>query len=203
MKKVILSCDNLILQELSLAKARVTIGRSPHNDIVIDNLTISAEHAVIVTTDTDVFLEDLNSTNGTQINGQPVRRHYLQDGDVLELAQYKIRYVAGNGCEDLSLRSDFREVQVKKNHRPTAALRILNGAREGQEIALAKEITSIGRPGRQVALITCKEKTYSIAQIEGITPALINGQPILAGVHPLVHGDVVEVAGTRMKLSLY
>lgn len=202
MKKVILSRDNLILQEMPLAKARITIGRGPQNDIVIDNLAISAEHAVIVTTDTDVFLEDLNSTNGTQINGQPVRKHYLQDGDVLELAQYKIRYVAADGSADLSLQSEPRDVEVRKNHRSTAVLRILNGGRQGQEIPLVKKITSIGLPGRQVALITGKEKTYSIAQIDGTSPALINGSPILIGTHPLIHGDVIEVAGMRMKFSI-
>src|ERR1035437_2209961 len=82
------------MREVPLAKERITIGRRPHNDIVIDDLAISAEHAVIVTVCNDSFLEDLNSTNGTQINGQPVKKHFLQDSDVIELAQYRLRYVA-------------------------------------------------------------------------------------------------------------
>lgn len=202
MKKVILSRDDFILLEMPLAKARITIGRSPHNDIVIDNLAISAEHAVIVIADLDVFLEDLNSTNGTKINGQPVRKHYLQDGDVLELAQYKIRYVAAHGSEDLSLRSERHYSQVKNNPRSSAALKILNGARKGQEIPLAKALTSVGRPGGQLAIISRREQIYSIAHIEGSRPILINGHPILGGEYPLAHGDLVEVDGTMMKLSI-
>src|SRR5437899_1674196 len=65
MAKLILSMDNLVLKEIALAKERTTIGRKPHNDIQIDNLAVSGEHAVIVTILQDSFLEDLGSTNCT------------------------------------------------------------------------------------------------------------------------------------------
>src|SRR5690349_23922833 len=74
MAKLILSMDGLVLKEINLAKERTTIGRKPHNDIQIDNLAVSGEHAVIVTILQDSFLEDLGSTNGTVVNGQSVKR---------------------------------------------------------------------------------------------------------------------------------
>ena len=94
MAKLILSMDGLVLKEVVLTKERTTIGRKPHNDLVIDNLAVSGEHAVIVTILNDSFLEDLGSTNGTFVNGQPVKKHFLQNGDVVELGKYKIRFVA-------------------------------------------------------------------------------------------------------------
>ena len=81
MAKLILSMDGLVLKEIPLTKERMTIGRKPHNDIQIDNLAISGEHAALVTILNDSFLEDLNSTNGTLVNGQPIKKHFLQNGD--------------------------------------------------------------------------------------------------------------------------
>jgi hypothetical protein len=92
--KLILSMDGLVLKEIPLSKERTTIGRKPHNDIQIDNLAISGEHAVIVTILNDSFLEDLNSTNGTYVNGQPIKKHFLQNSDVIELGKYRLKYVA-------------------------------------------------------------------------------------------------------------
>src|SRR5881409_1825336 len=93
MAKLILSMDNLVLKESALANERTTIGRKPHNDIQIDNLAVSGEHAVIVTILQDSFLEDLGSTNGTVVNGQPVKKHFLQNNDIIELGKYKLKYV--------------------------------------------------------------------------------------------------------------
>src|SRR6267143_806309 len=93
MAKLILSMDNLVLKEIALTKERTTIGRKPHNDIQIDNLAVSGEHAVIVTILQDSFLEDLGSTNGTVVNGQPIKKHFLQNSDIIELGKYKLKYV--------------------------------------------------------------------------------------------------------------
>src|SRR5205823_1334617 len=93
MAKLILSMDGLVLKEIALTKERTTIGRKPHNDIQIDNLAVSGEHAVIVTILQDSFLEDLGSTNGTVVNGQPIKKHFLQNNDIVELGKYKLKYV--------------------------------------------------------------------------------------------------------------
>ncbi|MBI4742030.1 MAG: FHA domain-containing protein [Betaproteobacteria bacterium] len=94
MAKLILSMDGLVLKEIPLTGERVTVGRKPHNDIQIDNLAVSGEHAAIVTILNDSFLEDLNSTNGTLVNGQAVKKHFLKNGDVIELSKYKLKYFA-------------------------------------------------------------------------------------------------------------
>src|ERR1700745_2406170 len=93
MAKIILSMDGLTLKEIPLTKERTTIGRKPHNDIQIDNLAVSGEHAVIVTILNDSFLEDLGSTNGTIVNGNPIKKHFLQNNDVIELGKYKLKFV--------------------------------------------------------------------------------------------------------------
>src|SRR3954462_6639069 len=94
MAKLILSMDGLVLKEIPLAKERTTIGRKPHNDIQIDNLAVSGEHAVIVTILNDSFLDDLGSTNGTVVNGNTIKKHFLQNNDVVELGKYKLKPVA-------------------------------------------------------------------------------------------------------------
>jgi pSer/pThr/pTyr-binding forkhead associated (FHA) protein len=79
MAKLILSMETTMLKEIPLIKERTTIGRKPHNDIQIDNLAISGEHAVVITILNDSFLEDLGSTNGTFVNGQSVKKHFLKE----------------------------------------------------------------------------------------------------------------------------
>ena len=83
MAKLIMSLDNAVIREVPLDKERFTIGRKAHNDIQIDNLAVSGEHALIVTILNDSFLEDLGSTNGTLVNGNPVKKHILQTNDVI------------------------------------------------------------------------------------------------------------------------
>jgi hypothetical protein len=93
MAKLILTLDGVVLKEYSLTKERTTIGRKAHNDIQIDNLAVSGEHAAIVTILNDSFLEDLGSTNGTLVNGQPIKKHFLQNTDTVEIGKYKLKYV--------------------------------------------------------------------------------------------------------------
>lgn len=92
MAKLILSLDGQLIKEFTLSKERTTIGRKPHNDIQIDNLAVSGEHAIIMTILNDSFLEDLGSTNGTLVNGQPVTTHALAPGDVVTLGRVELRF---------------------------------------------------------------------------------------------------------------
>ncbi len=117
MAKLILSMDGLVLKEINLTKERTTIGRKPHNDVQIDNLAVSGEHAVIVTILEDSFLEDLGSTNGTVVNGQPIKKHFLQNNDVIELGKYKLKYVAEASAGQAQA-ADFEKTMVL---RPGAA----------------------------------------------------------------------------------
>ena len=111
MAKLVLTMDGLVLKEISLTKERTTIGRKPHNDIQIDNLAVSGEHAVVVTILSDSFLEDLGSTNGTLVNGQPIKKHFLQNNDVIELGKYRLRYV-GDAAESAEQPPEFEKTMV-------------------------------------------------------------------------------------------
>ncbi len=202
-----------------MSKERITIGRRPHNDIVIDDLAISAEHAAIVTIQNDSLLEDLNSTNGTQINGQPVKKHFLQDKDVIELAHYRLTYVVGTGYPKTSAEKSLGAIPAhhaqndqylemlqesgKSGASPQApVIRILNGVSAGKEILLTKALTTIGRPGVQVAVITQRPQGYCITHVEGDAYPVVNGQAIGGGARSLLDGDVIDLSGTRMTFSL-
>ncbi|MDB5954964.1 FHA domain-containing protein [Ramlibacter sp.] len=93
MPKMIVSIDGVVIKEVQLTKDRTTLGRRPYNDIVIDNLAVSGEHAVLQLTDDEVFLEDLNSTNGTYVNGKAVKKQLLQNNDTVEIGKYKIKFI--------------------------------------------------------------------------------------------------------------
>jgi pSer/pThr/pTyr-binding forkhead associated (FHA) protein len=211
MATILLTQDGTVLQEMTITKERTTIGRRPHNDVVIDNLTISGEHAVIVTILKDSFLEDLNSTNGTLVNGQPVKKHFLQNNDIIALAKYKIKYLVGtrrdsNDTDQAQPRNQDGERHMEPTAsaaRPPATIKVLDGASAGKELLLAKTLTTLGRPGVQVAAVTRRRpEGYFITHIEGDRYPLVNGLSIGADAHALADGDVIDLSGTRMAFSL-
>jgi len=134
MAKLILSMDGLVLKEIPLTKERTTIGRKPHNDIQIDNLAVSGEHAVIVTILNDSFLEDLGSTNGTVVNGNPIKKHFLQNNDVIELGKYKLKFVGEAAPAASAEKADFEKTMVL---RPSAMKTAAVPAGGGAQAAVA------------------------------------------------------------------
>ena len=87
MARLILSLDGQVMAEYNMNKERYTIGRLPDNDIRIDNAAVSGHHSLIINILNDSFLEDLNSTNGTYVNGKRVTAPVLlSDGDMVGLA---------------------------------------------------------------------------------------------------------------------
>jgi len=124
MAKLILSLDGLVLNEFSLVKERTSIGRKPHNDIQIDNLAVSGEHAVVVTIGNDCFLEDVGSTNGTLVNGAPVKKHLLRNNDVIELGKYKLTFagkIPTPAAADYEKTMVWRPADAKQAAAPKAA----------------------------------------------------------------------------------
>jgi pSer/pThr/pTyr-binding forkhead associated (FHA) protein len=208
MAKIVVSLDGTVLQELALTKERTTIGRRSLNDIVIDNRAISGEHAVIVTILKDSFLEDLNSTNGTLVNGQPVKKHFLQNNDVIELAQYKIRFLTESSsygavsAGQAAAPSKHIGEQATADGAQRATIKVISGANAGKELALTKPLTTIGRPGFQVAVISRRPQGYFLTHVEGATYPQLNGEPIGNQARALCHGDVIELSGTQMEFSL-
>jgi pSer/pThr/pTyr-binding forkhead associated (FHA) protein len=265
MAKLILSMDGLVLKEIPLTKERTTIGRKPHNDIQIDNLAVSGEHAVIVTILNDSFLEDLGSTNGTVVNGNAIKKHFLQNNDVIELGKYKLKFVgeaaaaAGGEKADFEKTMVLRPSQMKaaaeqakamaaagaggaqsaavaaraaavqqvaagatasgiadKDHKmpppaagaaarpaqPLGAIQLLSGANAGKELELTKPLTTLGKPGLQVAVLTRRPQGYFITHVEGANRPTVNGQQIGPAPTALKDHDVIELAGVKMEFFL-
>jgi pSer/pThr/pTyr-binding forkhead associated (FHA) protein len=304
MARLILSLDNQVLAEYNMTKERYTIGRLPDNDVRIDNPAVSGHHSLIINILNDSFLEDLNSTNGTYVNGKLIKKHALQHGDVITIGHHQLRFsdqqtsdseqdefektmVIPSGqqsAEQLaaaekaaeraaaaeakdstpdavaaSVRldeeeaadqepeakpqpepepepapkpepdSDFARVPETKpepdyaatiahsetmtgidpasapSALPLAKLQVLSGAFAGRELELTKALTTLGRPGVQVAAITRRAEGYFIVHVESGTEGdypLVNGQPIGAQARKLADNDVVQLAGVKMGFFL-
>jgi hypothetical protein len=232
MARLVLTLDGQILAEYNMNKERYTVGRLPDNDIRIDNPAVSGHHSLIINILNDSFLEDLNSTNGTYVNGKLIKKHALQHGDVITVGHHQLRFVEDDDAqqdefektmviqpsqrpvekiqqarakaEDVStatatnIRRQLPEgaQQVKK-----ARLQVLSGAFAGRELELTKALTTLGRPGVQVAAVTRRADGFYIVHVESDKPdnyPLVNGTPIGAQARRLSDNDVIQLAGVKM-----
>ena len=215
MPKMIVSIDEVVIKEVQLTKDRTTLGRRPYNDIVIDNLAVSGEHAVLLVTGGEVFLEDLNSTNGTYINGKAVKKQQLHHGDAIEVGKYKIKFLSDAVPEGVETASSLSPLAAPAARPPVpdapaaqpmgdassalAAIKVLSGAASGRQVPLTKVVTTIGKPGVAVAAITRRQQGYVVHHVEGAGNPKLNGAPIGPDPVALKHGDMVELAGTQMQ----
>ncbi|MCW5654966.1 FHA domain-containing protein [Hydrogenophaga sp.] len=204
MPKMIVSIDGVVIKEVQLTKDRTTLGRRPYNDIVIDNLAVSGEHAVMQMSGTDVFLEDLNSTNGTYVNGKAIKKQQLQNGDTIEIGKYKIKFAHEGAADSVERTTVISAGAVVGSSEPSAALgsaaiKVMSGTAAGREVPLVKVVTTIGKPGVAVAAITRRPHGYVVALVEGTLKPTINGNPIGTDAVNLQHGDLLELAGTQMQ----
>jgi pSer/pThr/pTyr-binding forkhead associated (FHA) protein len=274
MAKLILSVDGQVLKEFNLSKERTLIGRKAHNDIQIDNLAVSGEHAAIITILNDSVIEDLGSTNGTMVNGKPIKKHFLQNNDVVEIGKHKLKYF--NDAPTAATAADFEKTMIIRNPakaappppkpaadlgdtqtnikapapaaaeapkpaapppppppppaaeapKPAAppppppppaaaapepppaatgtplreaAIQVLSGAAAGRTLDLTKNLTTIGKPGLQVAVITKRPNGYFITHVEGATFPTLNGASLGGQAHPLNDHDLIEIAGVKME----
>lgn len=216
MPRMIVSIDSVVIKEVELTKERTTLGRRPYNDIVIDNLAVSGEHAVIHMTDDGVEIEDLGSTNGTYVNAKAVTRQELRNGDIVEVGKYKIRFLQEAEGENFEKTMLFKPGMVSPSMvapraaaaaTPPAAvplsavIRVMSGAAAGREVALLKVVTTIGKPGVAVASITKRHQGHVLAHVEGPDRPLLNGTPMGEAPVPLKHGDRITLAGTEMQFE--
>lgn len=203
MPKMIVSIDGVVIKEVQLSKDRTSLGRRPYNDIVIDNLAVSGEHAVLQMSGVEVYVEDLNSTNGTYVNGKAVKKQLLQHADVVEIGKYKISFVIENGATaEKSAATATAPVAGTVPTSPlvsTAAIRVMSGAAAGREVILVKMVTTIGKPGVAVAAITKRFQEFVVTHVEGAEKPTLNGTAVGAEPVTLKNGDVLELAGTQMQ----
>jgi predicted component of type VI protein secretion system len=277
MARLILSLDGQTLAEYNMTKERYTVGRLPDNDIRIDNPAVSGHHSLIINILNDSFLEDLNSTNGTYVNGKLIKKHALQQGDVVTVGHHQLRYVDDQSADETD--DEFEKTMVieptgKTEERvrrvaeaataeavnrgtniprtaeqppqppaqtptaigggrasaaaaapapaeeaelqptktqdidpeaipklPSAKLQVLSGTFAGRELTLTKALTTLGRPGMQVAAITRRAEGYYIVTVEAGTQSdypLVNGMSIGDQARKLNDNDVVQLAGVKM-----
>src|SRR5262245_4231683 len=232
MARLVLSLDGQVMAEYNMNKERYTIGRLPDNDIRIDNAAVSGHHSLIINILNDSFLEDLNSTNGTYVNGKLIKKHALQHGDVITVGHHQLRFV-----EDDEQQDEFEKTMViQPSARPVeklrtandaaeqaspalsatasrraladgatavkkAKLQVLSGAFAGRELELNKALTTLGRPGVQVAAITRRADGFFIVHVDSGKEndfPLLNGNAIGAQATRLSDNDVIQLAGVKM-----
>jgi len=264
MARLILSLDGQTLAEYNMTKERYTVGRLPDNDIRIDNAAVSGHHSLLINILNDSFLEDLNSTNGTYVNGKLIKKHALQHGDVITVGHHQLRYVddqaqqapedefektmviqpsgqmekqvaqAARAAEAAATAAAATAAPVQTTPRPAPAdarkprrpfaptktqdvdesavpalplakLQVLSGTFAGRELELVKTLTTLGRPGVQVAAITRRAEGYYVVHVEsGKTEGypLVNGMAIGAQARKLQDNDVIQLAGVKMGFFL-
>ena len=237
MARLVLSLDGQVLAEYNMNKERYTIGRLPDNDIRIDNPAVSGHHSLIINILNDSFLEDLNSTNGTYVNGKLIKKHALQHGDVITVGHHQLRFVEDDEQQDefektMVIQPSARPVEKLRaaselaekasaalsatgtrralgdgnmpkdgNVPKKAKLQVLSGAFAGRELELTKTLTTLGRPGVQVAAITRRADGYFIVHVDSEKEndyPLVNGMPIGAQARRLNDNDVIQLAGVKM-----
>ncbi len=235
MARLILSLDGQVMAEYNMTKERYTVGRLPDNDVRIDNAAVSGHHGLIINILNDSFLEDLNSTNGTYVNGKLIKKHALTHGDVITIGHHHLRFV--DSQVESSEQDEFERTLViqpgqvnearlkaaaesiapaaaptsETRAAPTASekgapsrpakLQVLSGQFAGRELELAKTLTTLGRPGVQVAAISRRADGYYVVHVESSKPGdypLVNGQAIGPQARRLHDNDVVTLAGVKM-----
>ena len=228
MAKLVITEADGATREVPLAKERISIGRHPENDVSLNDKAVSGRHAVVITILRDSFLEDLNSTNGTQVNGKPVAKHPLSNGDTISIGRNTLKYLSETTAVE---EDDFEKTMILRPGQMGAAfesqvnkaaaatpggeqaagkpllgkLRVASGPNAGKELDLTKALTTIGRPGVQVAAITRRADGYYIVHVGGVSGGqhpLVNGQEIDAQARKLSNGDTIDLVGTKMTFLL-
>jgi hypothetical protein len=221
MAKLLFSLDGQLLGEYPLDKPLLRIGRRRDNDIAIDNLMISSEHAQVVVIGQNALLQDLDSTNGTVVNGVRVKQHVLQHDDIIMLGHYQLRYwdeaASGNHStaeaaamthriDELGKfpRESLSEDKDASAERCSGRLYVISGPDFGKDILLSQPVIHIGAPGLPVAKILQNGRDYCIQPLAGVESLMLNGQPLTdceAG-RPLQDHDLIAYGGVKMEFYL-
>lgn len=231
MAKLVLSLDGDVLGYHFLEQGRFGIGRKPNNDMQIDDSSVSKEHAAILTVGNDQILEDLGSTNGTLVNGRVIKKHILQNNDMIEIGRYQLRYVnqkaqAGMDFDRTMMMMPMLNLRQGKIHGdpetraaeqvdtavsvaraananfPLGGVKGLEGTHAGQTLELSRPLATFGKSGVQVAVINRRPHGYTITHVAGKKRPLVNKHAIDEESYALQEGDEIEVGGERLKFFL-
>jgi pSer/pThr/pTyr-binding forkhead associated (FHA) protein len=225
MAKLVLSSGGAILHQCFIDE-RVAIGRQADNEVVIEDPAVDAKHAAVLAIGNDHIVEDLESANGTFVNGTRISRHILQHGDVIQLGSFYLRYLNPRASAEADLERTMiirgirgvaaaamqptRRVQepVIASVRPTKVrfpkgrVRVIAGPRAGETVALDRVIAIFGKPGEELAVITRRPRGYFVTHVEGRRVPRLNAQSIGVEARALRDGDVIEVGDEKLELML-
>jgi pSer/pThr/pTyr-binding forkhead associated (FHA) protein len=201
MPKMIVSIEGVVVREVRLSKDRTSLGRRPYNDVVFDNLAVSGEHAVVSVSQGDYTIEDLNSTNGTYVNGRSITRHTLRHGDAIEIGKYRVKFYQDNHEDDHERVTivDDGAALLSGEAKDHGRLLVLNGNAAGKAFTLNKPSTTIGKPSQAVIAISRQSHGHSVAVVEGAVPVTLNGETLTTHGSPLQSGDLIEIGGVQMQ----
>jgi pSer/pThr/pTyr-binding forkhead associated (FHA) protein len=226
MAKLIVSQNGEVIDNRFLNESSFTIGGLAESNLCLAVEGVSRSHARITSIGNDDILEDLNSTNGTLVNGQPITRHILQNDDVIEIADVQIRYRNHKAVDGPSfdktmiIQASDREHAVpaqavgayavataKREHRLKSGVgmglvRVFDGTHPSKEIELSQVLHTFGIPGKQVAVINTRPHGYFITHVEGKKPARLNGKSIGHEPVPLSPNDTIEVGDEKLLFLL-
>jgi len=209
--KITIHLGNDIINEVELTQERTTLGRRPFSDVVMENLAVSGRHACLIRQDQQVTIEDLDSTNGTYVNGRPIKKQILQDGDVIEISKFKIKFSSGPGGDEdmeenqdgLTVNASLTQMPLANTDQPVANLvgriKVIAGPAAGRELFLTKMVTTFGKPGVAVAAITRREQNYFVHIVEGTDALLLNDSPVGQEPRILKEDDQISLNGTVLQ----
>jgi len=201
--------DGAVIREYQLDKERIAVGRKPHNDIHLEDPTISGDHAVFLNLE-HFYVEDLGSTNGVVLNGKRVTKRQLNNGDIVRIGRHEFKFVEeDSGQFDKTVMIPAMSVSAGKPEttvvQKAGVVRVMDGAKAGEQILLNKPYTTLGSPGLQVAVIARRGGNYFLMPMSGVSnksdPPRLNNKPVGAQSMPLKNGDVIEVAGTKLQFK--
>ncbi len=205
MPQLIASLDDVEIYRTYLTRDRTSLGRKPHNHIVMTDLAVSGEHCCFELKGLGVEVHDLGSTNGTYINGRMIDRHVLQEGDVIAIGKFKIHYHSANELTDESQTTAMAletGVYQASTGALQASLKVLTGSSAGLELPVVKAVSTFGKRGVAMVAIAHRRQGYFISCIEAIQVPTLNGHPISDEPFLLADYDVLELAGTTLEFSL-
>ena len=205
MARLIITHQGTVIKEYDLSKEKVTVGRKPSNDIVLDDPTVSGTHAAFLHMQ-HTYIEDMGSTNGVKLNGKPVNKRQLNHGDLVLIGQHEFKFIddAVQDFESTVIIAPPVQGNVETKKSIKASVVIIAGPKAGESIALNKPYTKLGS-ATQVAVIARRGESYYLMPMsggaQGDSPKY-NGKQIGAESMLLKSGDVIEVASTQLKFTV-
>jgi hypothetical protein len=204
MPQLIATVEGVEVKHVFLTKDRTTLGRRPHNDIVLNNLAVSGDHCLFELKGlADVFIQDLGSTNGTFVNNvKVVRRQALHDGDPIAIGRFRIEYLMASETPSVFSSTAIQRPDTTSTHPQHASLQVLNGSSAGLEVPVVKTVTTFGKPGVALVAISHRRNGYYVALMDGQVVPTLNGLAITAEPQLLSNLDVLELAGSKLLFLL-